>query len=357
MGIVSVDLKERVMRTRNFLIGMLTAGLAHSAAVASDLDEIQLRINPDLTDIGVVKVDGEADGTYNKILTKTLEYGVYVRGDPPPDAVPGTSILSLGLYGGDWISSKITADWTRYTLSIPYHDFPYIPTMSYLPYKSPVGMCNDRLRQSSGAARNAFLKKGDTMIFEGAYELRSVLGWKLDNWHGGDTWRRHMNVPVKIKCLALNRDRSQDGGPSRTSGTMPPLFWSTTPKIEPAKMVRDGRYMCPSQLKLYGFVETGRKFQGKAIFMGPHYLSAITPLNFSYAGTRNLTATYPVKWKEIGGLTTTSDPKPKKQKLTFRFNIADLNGKLLRSVEKTLNVACNKIEVNMPAGLSGNPAN
>jgi hypothetical protein len=348
MGIVSIDLKERVMRMWNFLIGMLTAGLAHSAAVASDLDELQLRINPDLTDIGVIKVDGEANGTYNKILTQTLEYGVFVRGDQPPYAIPGTSRLNLGL--SDYIRTSITDAWTRHTLRVPYDD---------LPESTPINLCNHRLQNRSGSQRQEFLKKGQTFIYGEAYKLWANVTWGTDSPYADrlGPWNDSMMVPVKIKCLALNRDRTQDGGPSRTSPSAPPLFWSTTLKIEPAKMVRDGRYMCPSQLKLYGFVETGRKFQGKAIFIGPHYLSAITPLHFSYAGSRNVTATYPVKWKEIGGLTTTSDPKPKKQKLTFRFNISDLDGKLLESVEETLDVACNKIEVNMPAGLSGNPGN
>lgn len=338
------------MKMRNVLLGMLAAGLAHSVAAASSPD-IQLRINPDLTDIGVIKVDGEHGGTYSKIATEMLEYAVYVRGDrPPPESHPEGSILSLWLDGGEILRSSMTTDWKKYTLTMPYRA---------LPDSSPIKLCNSRLQATSGARRQEFLKQGETFGYDDAYTVQAYLTWFYDPPGGPyrGHWRESMAVPVKIKCLALNRDRTQDDAPRRTTEPAPPLFWSTTFKIEPAKMVRDGRYMCPTQLKLYGYVETSRKFQGKAIFMGPHYLSAITPLHFSHAGSRNVVATYPVKWKEIGGLTTTSDPKPKKQKLTFRFNISGQDGKLLKSVEETLDVRCDKIEVNMPAGLSANPAN
>lgn len=337
------------MKIRSLLLGLVATGLTQGAATAGSFDLLQIKLHPDVPEIAMVEVDGKADGRYNKVITKTLKYGVYVRGDRPANAVPGASRLNLSLDGGDWISDAMSEEWKSYTLTMPYLD---------PPQTSPVKLCNDHLRTLSGSARQKFLKNGQTITYDDAYAVVGQVGWPLNiepGSYSANDWER-LEMPVKIKCLGLNRDR-KDTAPTRTTEAAPPLFWSTTLKIEPAKMVRDGRYICPSQLKLYGFVETGRKFQGKAIFMGPHYLSAITPLNFSYAGTRNLTATYPVKWKEIGGLTTTSDPKPKKQKLTFHFNISDLNGKLLRSVEETLNVACNKIEVNMPAGLSGNPAN
>lgn len=335
------------MKIRTLLLGMVTAGLAHSAVAASDLDELQLRINPDLTDIGVIKVDGKANGTYNKIVTQTIQYGVYVRGDRPPHAIPGTSRLNIGL--SDYIQTGITDAWKRHTLTVPYDD---------LPHSTPIDLCNSRLENRSGSQRQAFLKKGETFVYEEAYPLWANVTWDIDSPYMDrlGPWNDRMMVPVKIKCLGLNRDRTHDGGPSRTSPSSPPLFWSATFKIEPAKMVRDGRHMCPSQLKLYGYVETGRKFQGKGIFMGPHYLSAITPLNFSYAGSRNMTATYPVKWKEIGGLTTTSDPKPKKQKLTFHFNISNLDGKLIKSVKKVVDVSCTRIEAEAPVGMTGSPS-
>lgn len=337
------------MKIHAFVLGMSTAGLLQAAAMADTSKDFQIRLHPDLPEIAVIKVDGKPDGSYNKIVTDIIEYGVYVRAETPSRAVPGTSHLGLRIDGGDWISSTVSEVWTRYALTMPYRD---------LPQSSPIRLCNDRLQNLSGVARQEFLKGGGAFSYEDAYTVMGQVGWLLDiepGTYSANNWEQ-LKVPAKIKCLGLNRDR-RGAGPTRTTEPVPPLFWQTTFKIEPAQMVRDGKYICPSQLKLYGYVETGRKFQGKAIFMGPHYLSAITPLHLSYAGSRNVTATYPVKWKEIGGLTTTSAPKPKKQKLTFRFNISDLDGKLLKSVAKTLDVVCNKIEVNMPAGLSGNPGN
>jgi hypothetical protein len=338
------------VKIRTLLLGMVTAGLAHSAVAASDLEELQIRINPDLTDTGVIEVDGKANGTYNKILTETLEYGIYVRGDQPPNAVPGSSRLQLGLFSGsDYVRTSMPDEWTRYTLAMPYDD---------LPQNTPTDLCNHRLQNRSSSRRQEFLKKGETFIYEEAYEMWANVTWGAESPYVNrlGPWDDRMKVPVKIKCLGLNRDRTQDGGPSRTSPSAPPLFWATTFRIEEAKTVQDGRYMCPSELKLYGFVETGRKFQGKAIFMGPHYLSALTSLHFSYADSRNMTATYPLKWKEIGGLTTTSDPKPKKQKLTFHFNISNLDGKLIKSIKKVVDVSCTKIEAEAPVGLTGSPS-
>ncbi|NJM91307.1 MAG: hypothetical protein HC861_00225 [Rhodospirillaceae bacterium] len=338
------------MKIWNCLIGMLIAGLAHNPAASEPApDEIQFRMNPALTDIGVIKVDGERDGTYGKIATKTLEYGVYVRGDHPRVNDVVGQVLSLWLDGGEVVRSTMTSDWKKYTLTMPYRA---------LPSSTPIRLCNDRLQATSGARRQEFLKQGEMFTHGEAYSIHALSIWFHDHPSsppGSLDFEESIQVPVKIKCLALNRDRSQDAEPYRTSEPLPPLFWATALKIEPAKMVRDGTYMCPSELKLYGFVETGRKFQGKAIFMGPHYLSAITPLNFSYAGTRNVVATYPVKWKEIGGLTTTSDPKPKKQKLTFHFNISNNDGKLIKSVKKTMDVSCTKIEAEAPVGMTGSP--
>ena len=78
------------------------------------------------------------------------------------------------------------------------------------------------------------------------------------------------------------------------------------------------------------------------------------------AGSRNATATYKMDWHKMGGLTTAPNAEPKKQKLTFHFNISDKDGKLLKSVEETVEVSCKKIKVNAPTagdGMTVNPAN
>ena len=50
----------------------------------------------------------------------------------------------------------------------------------------------------------------------------------------------------------------------------------------------------------------------------------------------------------MGGFTTAPNAEPKKQKLTFQFNIATKDGELLKSVVETVEVSCKKIKVAVP---------
>jgi hypothetical protein len=65
-------------------------------------------------------------------------------------------------------------------------------------------------------------------------------------------------------------------------------------------------------------------------------------------------------WHKMGGFTTAPNAEPKKQTLTFRFNVADKDGKLRKSVEETVEVSCRKITVAVPTiggGKAVAPAN
>ena len=61
-----------------------------------------------------------------------------------------------------------------------------------------------------------------------------------------------------------------------------------------------------------------------------------------------MTGTYTMDWHKMGGLATQPNTEPKKQKLTFHFNVANKDGKLLKSVEETVEVSCKKIKVAVP---------
>ena len=102
-------------------------------------------------------------------------------------------------------------------------------------------------------------------------------------------------------------------------------------------------------------------FTGKSIFVGPHYLSAITDLNLAKAGNRNVGASYKIKWQQqIGGLATAPNQEPKKQDLTFRFNISNENGGAIEKAEKRVQFSCRKIKSNAPTAsgdMTINPAN
>jgi hypothetical protein len=55
-----------------------------------------------------------------------------------------------------------------------------------------------------------------------------------------------------------------------------------------------------------------------------------------------------MNWHPMGGLATAPNAAPKKQTLTFRFNISNKDGKVLKSVEETIEVSCKKIKVAVP---------
>jgi len=61
-----------------------------------------------------------------------------------------------------------------------------------------------------------------------------------------------------------------------------------------------------------------------------------------------VTGTYNMDWHPMGGLTTQPNAEPTKQTLTFHFNVADKDGKLLDSAEETVEVSCKKIKVAVP---------
>ena len=344
------------MNKRYLLLGLMTAILAQGAT-AANADVLQIVVP---TKAGVsppnaiaeIKVDGASqDGPYDAVTNKTLDYIVAVRGSKPKKAKFG-GLFTIELGDGS-ANGVATGDWTNFALSAPYTD----PASHVIANgrASPVEMCNTRLQQTSGQARDAFLKKGVSFGYQDAYLISGSVGWTINKpiFDEPKTYHDSTMAPVKITCMALDRPRPRTqtnttGVPGPTGKPMPPTISKATFHIEPAQIVQDGKFLCPSQLKLYGYVETIREFYGKALFVGPHYLSAITTLNFQAEGSRNVVGTYKMDWHPMGGLTTAPNAEPKKQKLTFHFNIANKDGKLLESVEETVEVSCKKIKVAVP---------
>jgi hypothetical protein len=347
------------MKMRTLLLGLMMAGVVQSAANAvsvPDTLELMMHTGLDSPDLAVIKVDGDPNGRYDKVLTDTLEYDVYVRGDRPDDGI--SPFLWLHLEDEESRTVEWSADWKKHTLTMPY---------GHPGGADPVELCNNRLKKTSGAEREEFLKQGTTFSHGEAYTVHAAIGWMIDRFPNSysSTWREEMTVPVKIKCLGLNRN-IKEPKPSRTtpppvpSRTTPPLFSKTTFEIEPSKIVKDGKYLCPAELRLYGYIEANGAFEGKSIFMGPHYLSAVTELDLYKADSRNVIGTYPMKWNQIGGLAAQANSKPADQKLAFRFNISDADGKLVKSLEKTITVSCKKIKPSGAAvggGMTTAPAN
>jgi hypothetical protein len=326
------------MKMRRLLMGLLIAGVSGSAAAMAAGEPIELKVQD--SGIGVVQVDGPDGGTYTEVLNDTIEYFVSVRGTTPYSAIEGTSQLKLRLvpHGEDREFGQISEVWKTYKLSMPYHD---LPTISSVPI-SPIKLCKERLNETSGAARQDFMNKGVTFTESVLWKALGTVNWDRYGGHPDKDETTTIPLTLKIQCLALNRMVSKL-------------------RIEPAKVTQLGKFLCPMELKLHGFMSSRDEFNGKSLFVGPYYLSAITPLQLDAGDNRNMSATYKMNWRrKTDALAVAPNVEPKKQKLTFRFNISDQAGKVVESVEKTIEVSCKKIKVNAPTtgdGMTVNPAN
>jgi hypothetical protein len=362
--------EERVMKRRNLMAGLITAGLANAIAGAALADTIQIAVstNPNSYGVAEIKVDGpSADGIYTEVRNETLDYIVSARGDRPKKS-EGNGRLEIQFLEGSpqaggigkavkFVHGELTKDWKSYKVSVPYVD----PWSRKLVNDrvSPIEICNDNLalRKNNPNRRKEYEEmqtKGLSMIYHDAYKIRGYVEYPMKSLFDPiKSYDDIQAVPLKVTCMPLDRirphkDTSTTGAPGPKGKPLPPTVSNATLRIEPAKVVQDGVFLCPSQLKLYGHVEAIREFYGKALFVGPHYLSAITTLNFQGKGSRNVNATYEMNWHPKGGFTTQPNAEPAKQKLTFRFNVADKDGKLRKSVEETVEVSCKKIKVGVP---------
>jgi hypothetical protein len=323
------------MKLRTLFLGALIAGLAHAGAAPADFKPIEVKL--DEKETGTIEVDGTRLDAYREVLTKTLNYSVWARGDTPASQGDTVSIFRIQTVSEGMGSSKyegpLYEDWNKYRISFPYRDVLVGDSTSRL---APIHRCNERLAQTTGEARKEFLFKGATITVQKAYVFRGYIP-------SGDNVVDWTYAPVTIKCLPLDHNS----------------VWATL-RIEQAKIEQVGKFLCPMELRLHGYVESRETFQGKALFVGPHYLSALTELNYTKAGIRNISATYKVKWNQIGGLAAAPNTEPKKQDLLFHFNVVDQNGKLVRTPEERFQVSCRRIKSNAPTagnGMAVNPAN
>jgi hypothetical protein len=358
--------KERVMKMRSLMAGLMSVGLANAVAGTALADRIEIGVstNPNSYGVAEIKVDGpNADGVYTEIRNETLDYIVSTRGDRPKKS-EGNGRLEIQFLEGSpqasgigkavkFVHGELTKDWKSYKVSVPYVD----PWSHKLVNErvSPIEVCNDNLKiRKADERREEMLKKGMSFTYHDAYKIRGYVEYPMKSLSDPiDSYDDIEAIPAKIICMPLDRIRphtktTTKGAPGPKGKPLPPTIANATFRIEPAKVVQDGKFLCPSQLKLYGHVEVIRDFYGKALFVGPHYLSAITTLDFQGKGNRTAVSTYEMNWHPMGGLTTQADAEPAKQKLTFHFNVADKDGKLRKSVEETVEVSCKKIKVAVP---------
>ena len=322
------------MRMKTLLLTAMMAGSFHSAAMA-EFRPIEMKTDEKI--VPVIEVGGP-DGAYREVLTKSLDFYIWARGDVRADAPENSRTFTIeGMEGGNGPTVQYEGPlyevWKRYKVTLQYFDINIGYTTTNL---APARRCNKMLQEKTGAARADFLFNGGTIPLDSAYYFR---GRVLNDSYGNTAYQ--MTAPVLIKCRPLDHD------PQRAKL-----------RIEPTKVEKVGKFICPMELKLHGAVESREKFTGKAIFVGPHHLSAITDLNYTKAGNRNVNATYKMNWSQTGGFTTAPNQEPKRQDLTFRFNISDKNGKVVETAEERVQVSCRKIKSNAPTaggGMTVNP--
>jgi len=324
------------MKIKTLLLTAAMAGAFQSSAATADWNGIEIKADEDK--VAIIEIGGPHRDAYREVLSKNIDFYIWARGDTSAALPDNPHTFRIDARQGDEMmvtkyEGTLYEVWKKYKIKVPYWDTVLPDGYDNL---APIRRCNKLLEKTSGQAREDFLFKGGTVQVDKTYLFRGVL-------QPNPKVFSNLYAPVLIKCLPLDHD------PQRAKL-----------RIEPAKLEKVGKFVCPMELRLLGSVESREKFSGKSIFVGPHYLSAITDLNYTKAGNRNVSATYKIKWQKMGGLTTAPNQEPKKQDLTFRFNVSDKSGKLVETAEERVQVSCRKIKSNAPTAsgdMTINPAN
>jgi hypothetical protein len=290
-------------------------------------------------------VDGAGTDRYDKIVNADLDFWVNVSGSTPEHH---SQFDGLEIRAANAVLNYTSppADNKTYKLVSSYRD-PRVPGVANQTF-SPIARCNAEIANRSGAARTAFLKDGGTVRATDAYPLSATAHWQL--WPKGvgfkEEYRRDFRADARadaiIECRPLDRPKVRTetrtkGPPPRTGQKMDPTLKTVSLKAEPYDVATVAGQQCPTRVRLYGYVEVRRAFEGKLIFLGPYFMTPVTNLAFAGDGQRTVVGDYPVKWagmgnKTIGGLM--------KQNVVLRMNVANAQGKVLETATSAVALAC-----------------
>lgn len=354
--------------SRQLLVGAAAAVIFHSAPAAAQIVEITQAVPKagTQTDIGTTRilVTGSTESRYDKVVTTSLDAWVSVKAPETPARASSGPRGTISVEGREVLSlfSGFAKTPTIYKLSFPYSD----PRSTQVANQriSPIELCNDKLNSLSGAARDEFRQKGGNILRSDAYVAIAGQTWFIAQKGGGlfkdapqmQTWEDDAGIAAVIRCQNLSGPKPRDdtstkGPPPRPGRPLPepkppraplPTLAKVTLRGEPANWQNVAGQSCPTQVRLYAFVEVRRAFSGKAIFFGPAFLNPPVSLSFPGAGTRNLTETYNVKWPTGPGgkMAVGGKPAPRTQEVTLKFNVADGAGKVLESAQTTETLTC-----------------
>jgi hypothetical protein len=352
------------MKTKmwTLMAGIAVSALTLGASVPAHAGTIDLAVStsPYTHAVAEIEVDGPTStGRYTEVRTKTLDYIVSVRSTRKKRFKTDGEFF-VNFNGIRRLDGMVSSDWKNYEISGPY-----VNPRSHEAVNgrvSPVDICNQNLDlQTKLGQRDEFLKEGLAFLYQDAYDLVGGVSYGLTI----KIYFTETRVPVRITCMPLDRPRPREnsetkGPPPREGKPMKPTISEVGLRVEPMQITQMGKFLCPAQLRLYGKLEVIRDFTGKSVFVGPHYLSAINDITLKRGVVGTVTATYPMIWHKMGDKAVAPNAAPAKQKLTFRYNVANEDGKVLESAERTIEVSCSKIAVNAPTaggGMTVNPAN
>jgi hypothetical protein len=289
-------------------------------------------------------VDGAGTDRYDEVKSATLDFWVLVSGRRPESA-ERFSQLKLRAAFAPTIFDSPPYGRRVHKLTVPYVEPRAAGTD--LPY-SPIDRCNAELARRPGALRAAFLKNGGFVKAERAYPIDATASWELKPGGVGfkENYRRDFTASdwadAIIECRPLDRPKARTE--TQTTGASPhhgqkmeATIQEVSFKAEPYQTETVAGQQCPTHIRLYGFVQVRRPFEGKLVFFGPHFLSPLTDLTFTEAGQRTVTADYPVKWGNSGGKAT---PGLMSQLILLKMNVANADGKVLETIERGIQLAC-----------------
>ena len=314
----------------------------------ADSQVMDYKVSGSSNRIPTIVVDGERE-QYTRIVTRELKFRFRMNGRKPKNGA-GFSDSRLWIEDQSLNVDPLAHSWTDFT----------VPVMDIRTWRDPnvrvsaIRICNDELSYQQGADRRKFLKEGRLIERHSAYRMKGSIKWEIRAKSGGsftDTYYSTYQAPkkkltVQIKCnsmpiLPTATPLSDEVIAEQLEKKNPKLSL----RLEPLNVERVGADICPTALRLYGTIKVGRKYQGSAIFVGPHWLSRRknVKITSSSGGNRNVTATYPINWaSDIDESLSAGQSQRKRKRLTFKFNLVNKQGRLDKSVSKTIVVKCKK---------------
>jgi len=307
------------------------------------------------SDIGTTQiiVTGKGKTRYDKVATKNVDVWLTASAPKKPkrdkkklggyiDVENGRATLSFS--NGFSSASKI------YKLSFKYVN-PRSRSVANTRV-SPVKLCNDKLKSLSGNARKDFLRKGGNIPYSKAYRATARQSWRVRKkasvFVENKNWTDTADIHAVIKCQRLEGPKPRTGSATRRGGAGPkvskmkPTIVKATLRAAPMKVKAIGGQLCPTQLRLVGFLETRRAFNGDIIFFGPGFLTPKKPVKMSSASTRNVFAVRDLKWA-VGGaqnLSIGASQGPRSQNVTLRMNVVNKENKVLKGLTKKVKITC-----------------